>query len=117
MTSPEPILYHIIPKDDWEKAQAEGSYTPPSIAAEGFIHTSRADQTLPTANLYYKGRTDLVLLNIVRAKVGPEVKDDPVPNRDDHFAHIYGSLNLDAVEGCEPFLPSAEGVFEKMPTF
>jgi uncharacterized protein (DUF952 family) len=111
----DPIMYHMLPKDEWEKAQAAGSYSPESVEKEGFIHTSRMDQTVATANRYYGGKTDMVLLRIDRVTVKHEVKDDPVHG--DTYAHIYGPLNLDAVTGCAPFLPNGEGVFGDFPTY
>jgi len=91
------MVYHILPRDDWLKAQLEGTYQPSSLAAEGFIHCSYIDQVLRSANAYFKGHTDLVLLWIASEKVSAEIRDEDLAGERICFPHIYGPLNLDAV--------------------
>lgn len=91
------MVYHILPQDDWLKAQSDGAYQPSSLAAEGFIHCSYIDQVLRSAHAYFKGHTDLVLLWIASEKVSAEIRDEDLAGEGMCFPHIYGPLNLDAV--------------------
>ena len=53
-------IYHITTAAAWDKAQVEGAYTADSLAIEGFIHCSTADQVAGVLDRYYKGQTGLV---------------------------------------------------------
>ena len=102
-------IFHIVSLDAWAAAQAAGEYRGDTLATEGFIHCSRADQVAVVANAYYTGQVHLALLRIDRALVTPEVRDEPSDG--DVFPHIYGPLNLDAVVNVMPFVPGADGRF------
>lgn len=94
-------IFHIIRKGDWEKAKEQGSYSPPSLDSEGFIHCSQADQVFNIGRSLYKNCDDLLILRIIESKVTAKVVHEPpreVPMSGLIFPHIYGPLNLDAVE-------------------
>jgi uncharacterized protein (DUF952 family) len=104
------IIYHITTPAAWEQAQADGRYRADSLASEGFIHASTAQQVVAVANHLYSGRTDLVLLAIDEERLNVELKyEESVPGQ--FFPHIYGPLNLDAVLEVRPFSPGDDGVF------
>ncbi|MDB4960582.1 MAG: hypothetical protein JWP01_581 [Myxococcales bacterium] len=90
-------LFHITTCAAWESAQAHGEYSAPSLATEGFIHLSEDRQWLVTANRFYCGVRDLVLLEIDADRLSAEVRREPADG--DHYPHLYGALNLDAVTG------------------
>jgi uncharacterized protein (DUF952 family) len=48
------MILHIIRRADWDSAVARGSYAPPSLAAEDFIHCSTIAQTPGTANTFFR---------------------------------------------------------------
>ncbi len=110
-------FYHIIDRVEWQQAQTAGSYRPESLTSEGFIHCSYAAQILLPANALYRGRPNLVLLEIDPAQVQAAVRHDPVEVvRDgipfqETFPHIYGPLNPTAVVRVLPFPPEADGGF------
>ena len=108
-------LYHLCSQADWQTAQEAGEYRPPSLEIEGFIHTSRPDQILATANRYYQGKAGLVLLAVDGAKLTSPLKWDPSEGQ--LFPHIYGPLNLEAVVGAQEFSPSSDGIFRVIPDF
>src|SRR5262249_30183226 len=94
------MILHIISRAAWSQAQQDGSYRPPSLEREGFIHFSKPMQVIRTANHFYKGQRDLVLLVVDPAKVAADIRYEPPaenPNSSERFPHIYGALNLDAV--------------------
>jgi uncharacterized protein (DUF952 family) len=108
-------IYHIATAADWARAQEAGQYTTSTLgrtlAEEGFIHASTAEQVAPVANLFYRGRPDLVLLVVDPGRVRAEIRFEPVPGFDQPFPHIYGPLNTDAVVATRPLEPGAGGQF------
>lgn len=101
------MIYHITSQAEWEKAQSAGVYTAPSLEIEGFIHNSSRVQIFKVANAFYRGQDNLVILCIDESKLNSKlVWEAPVhPNPDidmevkeaEQFAHIYGTLGLQAV--------------------
>ncbi len=116
------MIYHITTRDAWEAAQESGEYTAPSLATEGFIHLSKADQVLAVANAVYRGQRNLLLLCVDEGKLSADLKweapaqpehGDPVPvSAGDSFPHLYGALNLDAVTRTLDFPAKADGTFD-----
>jgi copper homeostasis protein len=105
------IVYHIASRSEWELALGHGAYRPPSLATEGFIHASTASQVAGTANRFFEGRDDLVLLRIDLDRVSAPIDWANSPHSGDPFPHIHGELNLDAVTEAIPFEPSEAGEF------
>ncbi|MDX2303553.1 MAG: DUF952 domain-containing protein [Microscillaceae bacterium] len=108
----ENILFHICTKSDWESAQKEGVYKAKSLESEGFIHCSTPLQLVDTANLLFKGQGNLLLLFIDQNKVNAEIKFENTLGGEQLFPHIYGALNLDAVDHFQAFEPNSDGYFE-----
>ena len=107
------IIYHITRREDWDQAKAAGEYTVPSLENEGFIHASTLEQVVDTANRYYRGQTELVLLAIDTNQSKAEVRFDPVylHGEEQKFPHIYGPLNINAVVDVLEFSPQPGGDF------
>ncbi|HEX4208886.1 MAG TPA: DUF952 domain-containing protein, partial [Candidatus Binataceae bacterium] len=96
------MIFHIAARAEWKAALREGAYMPASLAAEGFIHCSTREQIITTANLFYRGRHDLMLIVIDEGRLtAPMRYEAPVTANDvraaSQFPHIYGALSLDAV--------------------
>ncbi|HVU11938.1 MAG TPA: DUF952 domain-containing protein [Phototrophicaceae bacterium] len=112
------MILHIIPRDVWAQAQHNGSYHAASLEREGFIHFSKPEQVVGTANRFYTGQRDLLLLVVDPVKVQAEVRYEPPaenPASSERFPHIYGDLNLDAVIRVVDFPPDADGSWSKLP--
>jgi uncharacterized protein (DUF952 family) len=105
------LIYHILPRSAWVQAQKEGRYIPDSLDSEGFIHCSTLEQVTGSANKYFEGEDDLLLLEIQKVKVKPEIRFEDLADEGMRFPHIYGPLNLDAVLGAVPFQKNADGAF------
>jgi uncharacterized protein (DUF952 family) len=90
-------IYHITTAAAWEKAQAEGAYTADSLAIEGFIHCSTADQVAGVLDRYYKGQTGLVKLTIDKLKVTSPLIFELATSINEVFPHIHGPINLSAI--------------------
>lgn len=106
------MIYHITSRAEWDAAQAQGQYRAASLETEGFIHCSTAQQVARVANAFYRGKKDLVLLQIDKTRLNAELKwEAPAgpPAADisesDLFPHIYGALNLSAVVAAPDFEP------------
>jgi uncharacterized protein (DUF952 family) len=109
------FIYHIATAGDWDQALADGEYTTSTrgttLAEQGFIHASTAEQVGPVANLFYQGLPDLLVLVIDPDRVRAEIRPEPVPDWDAPFPHIYGPLNTDAVVMVRPLAPGPDGQF------
>ena len=114
------MIFHIAVHADWEAARRSGNYAPPSLEMDGFIHCSTRAQIIDTANLFYRGRTDLTLLSIDESLLTPPLRYEAPASPNDargasRFPHIYGSLNLEAVTSADQFPCSADGSFALPP--
>lgn len=108
-------IYHITQREAWEEALKYGEYRAPSLASEGFIHASTLEQVIGTANLLFHGQPGLVLLVINPDRLKAALRYDLAPGSSQKFPHIYGPLNLDAVERVVAFPPGPQGSFH-LPT-
>lgn len=115
------MIFHITSKAEWLAAQKQGEYVAPSLQSEGFIHCSTEKQVLHVANAFYRGRTDLVLLQIDEEKLNSELKWEPPAgssapghSASDLFPHIYGPINLTALESVLDFTPDADGTWHSI---
>jgi uncharacterized protein (DUF952 family) len=100
------LIYHIATTADWEQARRDGHYTTStigrSLAEEGFIHASTAEQVPLVADRYYRGMPDLLLLVIDTDLLDQELRYEHVPGEDLPYPHIYGPLNVTAVTETRP---------------
>jgi uncharacterized protein (DUF952 family) len=85
--------------------------------SEGFIHCSTIPQVAETANIFYRGRHDLLVLRIDEQKLtsplrfeAPAAAGDIRPTA--LFPHIYGPLNLEAVIDAIELPCDADGSFQ-----
>jgi uncharacterized protein (DUF952 family) len=110
------MILHILKRSEWDEAIRNGSYAPPSVASEGFIHCSTIEQVVETANLYFRGQPELVVLSIDEARLASPLKYEGPASAgerpDSLFPHLYGPLNLDAVNCTCDFPCDANGLFE-----
>jgi len=112
------MILHIVSRSDWQQAQLQSAYVPASLRHEGFIHFSLPDQVIGTANRFYTGQTDLLLLVVDPASLRPNLRLEPpleAPESAIRFPHLYGPLNLDAVIKVVDFPPDADGHWSALP--
>ena len=93
-------VYKIVAADLWQAAEDSGVFAGAGIDLnDGFIHLSTGAQARRTAQLYFAGQDNLVLVAVDGASLGDALKYEP--SRDgDLFPHLYGSLPLPAVRRC-----------------
>ncbi len=129
------MIFHIVKRSEWLAAARDGGYRPASVEAEGFMHCSTRTQLIGTANRFYAGQKDLVVLCIDENRIATPLKFEPPStphladisdededhkleretrgseNAGDLFPHIYGALNLDAVTRVIAFPCRDDGSF------
>jgi len=111
------LIFHILKKSDWEEALRRGEYQPGSLATEGFVHASTREQILGTANRFFRGQRELVLLCINPQRLTAEVRfEAPADPNDERtrelFPHIYGPINLDAATQVLDLPDDSQGGFQ-----
>jgi uncharacterized protein (DUF952 family)/GNAT superfamily N-acetyltransferase len=117
------VILHLLSRDSWVEAQALGQLIAPSVATEGFAHCSTEHQMVDVANKYYRGTSNMVLLNVDPTKLTSELKFEPPAHIDGSpalpheplFPHIYGPINLDAVIEVIDFPCNEHGAFTAPP--
>lgn len=100
-------LFHIIDAATWQRVCGDVEYRAASLAAEGFIHLSEERQWLATANRFFRGRADLLLLVIAPDRLSAAVRHEPADG--DLFPHLYGPLETAAVVAVYPLPLGADG--------
>jgi len=106
-------IYHITSRQEASEAQKIGAYTPAGFAREGFIHCSYARQVLAVANRIFRGRPDLVLLEIDPATLDCRVIDENLEGGIELYPHVYGRLKMSDVIRIHPFPCDHEGKFSQ----
>jgi uncharacterized protein (DUF952 family) len=99
-------IYHLVTPDAWARAADE--YRPDSFAAEGFIHCSFAAQVAGSANRFYAGASELLLLYIDPAHLTSPLRTE-ASGSGELFPHVYGPLNRDAVVEVETLRRGSDG--------
>ncbi|HEY6745321.1 MAG TPA: DUF952 domain-containing protein [Mycobacteriales bacterium] len=88
-------LWHLAERAHWDEVRTTGWYERStrglSLADEGFVHCSYADQVAGVAAAYYADAGDLVLLRIDPVRVPAEVRVEG------GFPHVYGPIPAAAV--------------------
>ncbi len=92
-----PEIMHVTPRDEWERAVAEGEYRGDTLATEGFIHCCLPGQLAGVISRYFHGQTALVVLRIKPERLTSPLRWESPPGSTETFPHVYGPLDLDAV--------------------
>ena len=105
---------------DWKNATFKGVYTPSTIRSNGYIHCSTYNQVFDVANRNYRNLHGLCLIKIDERCVYAEIKwevsgSEDTTGNDEVYPHIYGPLNLDAVNGVFFFPCNEDGYFSTTP--
>ena len=109
--APSAVILHLATTAAWNAARQCGVYEADSLATEGFIHCSDPRQVIAVANRLFRGRHDLVLLQIEVARVKAPLRYENFEGGSELYPHVYGPLPTGAVVGAAPFQPNADGRF------
>ncbi len=90
------VIFKIATANAWRDAGRTGWYLGSDAdRRDGFIHLSAAHQVAETAAKHFAGETDLLLIAIDAARIGPGLKWEP-SRGGDLFPHLYGPLSTSA---------------------
>lgn len=85
-------IYKILARAEWAAAETAGSFLGSAVdLADGFIHFSTGAQAAETARRYFKGLTDLVVLEVEGDDLGATLRWEP-SRGGDLFPHLYDVL-------------------------
>lgn len=103
-------IYKIISKSEWQSAEAAGVFKGVAIdLSDGYIHFSTAAQAAETAAKHFAGKTDLLLITINPDALTQSLKWE-MSRGGALFPHLYGDLNMDAVENKTALQLDSEGM-------
>jgi uncharacterized protein (DUF952 family) len=105
-------IYKLVSRADWEAAEASGVFNGAAIdIADGFIHFSSAEQVEETAEKYFVGRTDLLLVAVDAAALGEALKWE-VSRGGALFPHLYAPLPVEKVVRIDSLSIGADGLHD-----
>ena len=91
------LLYKICERTIWRDAERAGVFHGAEIdLRDGYIHFSSAEQAAETAAKHFAGRSDLLLIAVDAAALGPALRWERARGGA-LFPHLYAPLALDAV--------------------
>ena len=108
------LVYHLALAANWREALAGGegyriSSIDRTLEEEGFIHCSFDTQLQATADRFYRGRSDVVLLSIDTELLESELRVEAAGGHPSGFPHLYGPLNPEAVTEVRPLKLAPDG--------
>ena len=96
------VLYKIIDKQTWEKAQKNGVFNGAAIdLQDGYIHLSSSLQVVETARLHFAGIDNLLLVAIDETAIATPIKWEASRGWQ-LFPHMYGSLDPQFILWAKP---------------
>ena len=103
------VIYKICRADEWREAAQAGAFRGAAIdLTDGYIHFSTDAQVRETAARHFVGASDLVLVAVAAAALGPALKWEP-SRGGALFPHLYAVLTPDAVLWVKPLPLDGDG--------
>ena len=101
---------HLTPVEVWRAQEHLETYQPEAFQRDGFIHcTDDAVELVSVGNRYYRSDSrEYVALTIACDKVRAPVDYE---DQGKMFPHIYGFLDIRAVERVQPLQRNSDGQF------
>lgn len=103
------MVFHIAEPDVW--AAEVPYYKPAAFERDGFVHLSTREQVLETAQCYYAGRSDLVLLAIDTSALEKDVLYENLLGGKKLFPHYYAVIPRSAVLKSSALVLGRDGCF------
>ncbi len=101
-------LFHLALPGPWRSAEPAADWAPPSLASEGFLHFSFAEQLAGTLEAHFAGQDEVWLLEIDPNGLGEDLKLEPSRGGAD-FPHLYRALRRDEILGWWRLVRAADG--------
>lgn len=104
------IVYKLVTKDLWASAEKVGVFKgAPIDIADGFMHFSTSKQARETAQKYFAGREDVLLVEVSMSILSDHWQWD-LSRGGDLFPHLYVDLPLDQVNWVKPLPLGLDGL-------
>jgi uncharacterized protein (DUF952 family) len=100
-------VFHLCSPSAW-RSDPDQPYQAASLATEGFIHCSYAEQVAASANRFYAAADAVLVLSVDPDKLTSPLKAEPAGSGE-LFPHVYGPINRDAVTSVRPLARDAAG--------
>ncbi|MGN6607177.1 MAG: DUF952 domain-containing protein [Jatrophihabitans sp.] len=104
-------LFHLVDPREWAAAVTAGHYAPPSLAAEGFVHLSFAEQVAGSANTHYPAAARLVAVEFDDASVAADLRAEDSYGSGTAFPHVYAPLDPSLAVAVHPLARDAGGAW------
>jgi uncharacterized protein (DUF952 family) len=102
-------VYKICQSASWRAAEQAGIFHGSDAdARDGFIHFSTAAQLAGTAQKYFAGQNDLLIVAVDADALGSALKWER-SRGGDLFPHLYAALSVDAVLWTQPLPDEVDG--------
>jgi uncharacterized protein (DUF952 family) len=95
-------LHHILTQAAWDAALQAGSYAPPELARDGFLHCCTPAQLGFVLQRHFAGATGLLVISFETDEVPAELRWVNSEPDQDPFPHLYGPLPCAAVRLAAP---------------
>ena len=95
------MIYHITAAASWEAQIASKAFSAESLENEGFIHACNAEQIAGVLDRYFKGMTDLLVLEIDESRLSAEIKYEGGGPTTELYPHVYGPIEKLAIVSIE----------------
>lgn len=92
-----PRLFHAVIEAEWGATPAE-TWAPPSLATEGFVHLSLAEQLEGTLAAHFPAEEELLLLELRPERLEAELRFEP-SRGGALFPHLYRALRDEDILG------------------
>ena len=97
-------IFHITERLTWEAVKGTRTYEGDTLSSDGFIHCCSLEQIDNVLENWFRGKRDLVILEINPEKLHSPVKYENLEGGEESFPHIYGPINIDAVVNVKPII-------------
>lgn len=100
------MIYHLTDPATWAASLAVGEHTSSTrgvtLAEEGFIHCSTAEQWRGVVERFYADASDLLLLHVDESRLTAPLVYEQLGDAPEPFPHVYGPIPVAAVVHVEP---------------
>lgn len=96
------LIFHITSRHEAEEANLSGKYVPRDFGREGFVHCSYRHQLAAVADRLFRGRKDLVVLQIDPSRLTAPVIHENLEGGTELFPHVYGPIPMAAIVEIHP---------------
>ena len=105
------VVYHMLPRTQWEALQPGAPYTCATLDSEGFIHcTGDADLLVQVANHHYRQEPgEWLILSIDTRRLTSTLRWEAADG--DEFPHVYGVIEPESIVDVSPFPRTSDGAF------